>query len=138
MSSSCLYKWLDLPVVRSQLVNTGMRKNETDRTCMVGMRWHDLASIDTAVIEPASANDVTDFTPSGSEDQPTSRAALALHDSDAKCPNLSFSDNDLRFLIGIWSGLSADVRRALLALATSSVQAPLPNQGGPSQGNACR
>jgi hypothetical protein len=47
---------------------------------------------------------------------------------------LSLADNDLRFLIGIWSGLSADVRQALLALARSSVQAPLPSQGDPCQG----
>jgi hypothetical protein len=38
---------------------SGMRKSPTERTRVVGTRWHDLASIGTAVIEPASALDVT-------------------------------------------------------------------------------
>jgi hypothetical protein len=76
--------------------------------------------VEAAGIEPASEIDATDSTASVCENQQPPRAANALHGSDANCLSLSLADSDLHFLITIWSGLSVEVREALVALAKSS------------------
>jgi len=76
--------------------------------------------MEAAGIEPASADNATGSTPSGYENQQTTRAALALQIGDSNCLSLASIDADLRELVLAWSAIPKNVRQAIVVLIRST------------------
>jgi hypothetical protein len=91
-----------------------MQKQDT-KLIVVLRRVH----MKAAGIEPTSANDATDSTASGCENQQTSSAALALQYSDSNWLNLSSIDVTLRMIIDEWDVLPVNMRQAIQKLVES-------------------